>query len=118
MAVTNELFMLGISILMYLVIAVTWDFELFKGKKDPGEEKKNNIMKTMIVWLILYLQPLVSQLSIDYATDYSRSANVLTLLTTYYQVTVWVLIVISVYFGIMFLYNVMLYLSNVFGDKK
>jgi hypothetical protein len=115
MAVTNELFMFGISVLIYVVIAVTWDFQLFRAQKM--KEESNNIMKTMIIWLLLYVQTAIGQLSIEYATDLSRSADILTLLTVYYQITVWVLIVVSFYFGIMFLYNVMLYMGVVGGKN-
>ena len=116
MAVTNELFMVGVSVLVYVVIGINWDFQLFRAQKL--KEESNNIMKTMIIWLLLYLQPAISQLSIEYATDLGRSADIITLLTTYYHVTVTVLIVTSVYFGIMLLYNVLLYLSNTFGGGK
>ena len=106
MAVTNELFLFGLSILVYLVLAVSWNFELFK------HDDKNNALKAALVWVLLFLQHLITQMAILYATDLSRSANILTLLKVTYRTNVIILIFGSVYFVVMFVYNTMLYFAR------
>jgi hypothetical protein len=106
MAVTNELFLFGLGILNYLVLAISWNFNLFK------HDESNNVMKAALVWLLLFFQPLITQLAILYATDLSRSADILTLLKVTYRANVIILIFASVYFIVMFVYNALLYFAR------
>ena len=110
MVVENEIFMVGLSLALYLALAITWDFTLFKAKQTNDE---NNIVKVLVVWLLIWLQPLLIQMAILYAEANSATANMLTLYTVYYEVTIWVGWVISVYFMVFFGYNVMIWLSSV-----
>jgi hypothetical protein len=106
MAVTNELFLFALGILTYLVLAVSWNFNLFK------HDDKNNVLKAGLVWILIFMQPLITQMAILYATDLSRSANILKLLKTTYNMNVIVLIFVSTYFILMFVYNAFLYFAR------
>jgi hypothetical protein len=112
MAVSNEIFMLGLSLVIYVAMAITWDFQLFSAKKEAGKDANNNAIKMLIVWLVIWLQPLLIQMAILYATASSASSNMLTLYTTYYQVSIYIGWVVSTIFILFFGYNILLWLSG------
>ncbi len=113
--------MLGISFIlmfvlgMYLVLAINWDFTFFdmKGK----DENKNNIIKAGLVWLLVWLIPLIVQFSIELGGTYSASADILTLLETLYTTTIWIGYTITIYFMVYFGYNILLFLANTPSKK-
>ena len=115
MAVTNEVFLIVIQFLIYLVIGINWEFTLFNAKaKDDSNQ--NNAAKSLIIWLLIWLQPLITQLALEYAGDYGRSADIIKLLETTYAVNIWIGITISIYFGIFFVYNVAMFLAAKGGE--
>jgi len=115
MAVSNEIFLIGIKLVIYLVIALNWEFELF----DNGEGKgKTNVIKILIIWLMIWLQPLLTQYAILIANSLGRTANELSLLGTIYQVNIWLSIVISFILVIFFIMQVMIYTGGVMPSKK
>jgi hypothetical protein len=115
MALNDDMLLFCVSLGIYLVLAITWNFKLFSAKEKNDE---NNIIKVLIVWLLLFVQPLIVQFSLVIADSLSRGANIITLFELYYQITIWIAWIISIYFMIFFGYNILLWLSNVIGGKK
>jgi hypothetical protein len=115
MAVESEIFMIGLSLVIYVAMAITWDFQLFNA--NGGQAGNNNAIKMLIVWLVIWLQPLLIQMAILYATANAATSNMLTLYTTYYQVSVWIGWTASVIFMIFFGYNVLVWLSKVVSGR-
>lgn len=94
-------------IIIYIVIAMTWEFNL------TGKEKIN-VIKLGIVWLVTWLVPLLAQLAYVFSTYGNLSLLAQTLIETMYTVSVWIAILLSAYFGIFIFYNTLIYLSEVF----
>lgn len=115
MAVSDDVVLFCLSVVIYVALAITWNFALFKASEKNDE---NNIIKVLIVWLLLWVQPLLVQLLLEIAAALSRSADIITLFETYYLVSVYVAWIISIYFMIFFGYNVMIWLSNVTKRKR
>jgi len=111
MAVSNEVFLFGLEFIIYLVLGLSWNFNLFSvtGK----EEDKNNVIRILFIWLLLWLMPLMTQYGLEIANDLGRSTNQITLYTVLYQVNIWVAIVVSILLIIYFIMNVMIYTSRV-----
>ena len=114
--------MLGISLILmfvlsiYLLMAINWDFTLFdtEGKTD----NKNNIIKSGLIWLLVWLIPLAVQFSIELGETVGASTDMITLLETLYTSTIWIGYTITVYFMIYFGYNVLLFMGNVTKSRK
>ena len=112
----NEVSILAIVLLIitvfaiYFYISMNWDFTLFEVK--GGTKNRQNAVKALFVWLGLWLIPLLIQITIELTTNVFGSSDILTLLNTLYQVSIWLNYFVSVYFTVFFIYNVALYLAG------
>jgi hypothetical protein len=96
----------------YILLGLTWEFNL------TGKNKINAI-KLFFVWLVIWLIPLVTQIGLNMAIYQNSSSNNVTLFTTLYTVTMTAAILLSAYFGIYILYNILLSLGMVTkGESK
>jgi hypothetical protein len=114
MAISNDVFMVSIPILIYVVFGLSWEFNL-TGK---AEDRKFNVIKLLLMWLLVWLCPLFIQAGLEFAVSLGRDADIITLFETLYTVSMYVAIFISMYFMIFIGYNAMLMLANVTGGKK
>lgn len=107
MAVSDEVFILGLEIVIYLTLAMSWNFSLFKAK-----EGETNVIKVLFIWLLLWLMPLMTQYAL-----LDLTADKETLMLTLYQVNMWVAWIVSIIMAIFFLMNVGVYMSRIGGQK-
>lgn len=114
MAISNDVFMVGLGIVTYLIIGLTWEFNL-TGK---AEDRKFNVIKILFTWLLIYIVPLMSQTGLEFAAALGRGADIITLFETFYTVSIYVLIVVSIYFMLFIGYNILLFMGNVTGGKR
>jgi hypothetical protein len=110
MAVSDAVFILGLEFVIYLTLGLNWNFSLFKSRKD--NDSQTNIIKIVFIWLIIWMMPLLTQYAMEDLTG-----DKLTLMTTLYQVNMWVAWVISVILLVFFIMNVAFYMVKL-GEHK
>ena len=105
--------LIALVILIYTVLAINWNFNLL----EKGENKTNAV-KVLLVWLTIWAMPLLVQLAIELADSGSLSTDIVTLLGTAYQLTIWIGYSISVLFVIMFVYELLVRLGKIKYKKQ
>lgn len=121
---------LGIIVIFFL-LSLTWNFQIFssrnaqdkaqnptnQGEKETANSKQNIIrvlFMIMCLWFITLLLSLINTI-LDFA---NAGTNLVKTFETIYQVDIWVNYVVSAFLFIFFIYNLSLYLINVFGRGK
>jgi len=98
----------------YLAIGLSWDFTLF----EAGKNTKNNAIKGLIIWLMIWLIPGIIQFGVEIAEGFGATNDMVTLFNLLYQVSIWIGVTISIYFAVFFVYNVLLYLAGKGGEMN
>ena len=105
--VAIAIFMVGIFSI-FIFIAKNWEFTLFdRGNKDLANN--NNAIKVFLIWLSFWLVMPLIQLMIEMAEANSATSDIITLLNTFYTADMLINYVISAYFVIYFIFNILLY---------
>lgn len=100
------------GIIMYWLMANNWQFNF-------NSRTKFNPVQMLLTWLTFFLIPAIYQLAIEFAgAEASPIADVATILTLLYQVSIYILYFMSAYFVILFVYNALMYLGKTAETKK
>ena len=110
--VSSDVFLSGLVLGHYIVLGLTWDFNM------TDRSIKINVMRLFFTWLLVWLSPLFIQTSILIAGELGRAAEIITLLETFYTVSIWVGVVISAYFAIYITYTILLWFGGVMENSK
>ena len=102
----------AIIITMLTYLANNWRYAILKGR-----ENKTNIIQLFLVWLVLLTFPLALQAAVELAEVANLNSDIITLTETAYGVSIWIFFVISVYFIVMFIYELLWRLSKTKYEK-